>query len=75
MQGFDSIRCPLRHRDLSSCGENHIDIAELRWPTRLGQVRSVWFIWSLWSLWSIWLIWFIWLVSFNQITRQTEQTT
>ena len=72
MQGFDSIRCPLRHRDLSGCGENHIDIAELRWPTRLGQVRSVWFIWSLWS---IWLIWFIWLVSFNQITRQTEQTT
>ena len=45
--------------------KNHFGTAELRWPARLGQARSVW---------SLWLIWFIWLVSFNQKTRQTEQT-
>ena len=38
--------------------ENHFGTAELRWPTRLGQARSVWS---------------IWLVSCN-LTHQTDRT-
>jgi hypothetical protein len=46
--------------------ENHFGTAELRWPARLGQARSVWSIWLIWFVLFIWLILFIWLVSSNK---------
>jgi hypothetical protein len=44
--------------------KNHFGTAELRWPARLGQARSVW---------SIWFLWFVWLNKINQM-NQTNQT-
>ena len=47
---------------LDYCGsgrlrENHFGTADLRWPARLGQARSVWFISSVWSIRSVSFVW------------------
>jgi hypothetical protein len=69
---YPEIRLRRHDFDPSRLRENHFGTAELRWPTRLGQARSVR---SIWFVLFIWFIWFIRLVWFNQInkTNQTNQ--
>jgi len=38
--------------------ENYFGAAELLWPARLRQARSVWFIQILWFVWFIRFVWF-----------------